>query len=83
MPHNKYKINVDYLLYCFQIKKRFAGDDINITRGTILEETDLQVTLVIEMFYVLLGMVVIQGYAFIQTHCTLHVRSVSFTVCKL
>ena len=51
--HNKYKINVDYLLYCFQIKKRFAGDDINITRGTILEETDLKVTLVIEMFYVM------------------------------
>lgn len=83
MPHNKYKINIDYLLYFFQRKKRFAGDDINVTRGTILEEEDLKGTLVIEMFYVLLGVVIIQGCAFIQTHCTLHVRSVSFTVCKL
>ena len=82
MPHNKYKINVDYLLYCFQRKKRFAGDDINITRGTILEEGGLKRNTGDGNVLCLVRRGGYTGIC-IYTNSTLHVRSVSFAVCKL
>lgn len=38
---------------------------------------------VMEMFCTLIGMVVTQVYPFIKRHCTEHLESVRFIMCKL